>query len=1652
MKAQACHRPPLLWRSIVVLLWLTLLMAWPAAHASATVRIGVLAFRPKEQVEAQWQPVAMALGRAVAGQRFVVEALSREELDRAVVTRELDFALTDASQYILLSQRYGLSAPLATQASLYGGKRVTAYGGVIFSRSDRPELQSLADLRGRRIAFNDTGSLAGFRMQWLELQRAGLAERELTFVSTGSPMDRVVEAVLAGRADVGFVRSGLLETMAAEGRIDAAQIRVINRQDFPDYPVAVSTHLYPEWAFAALPHVDEELARKVTAVLFELEERLPTARALGLGSFAIPADYTPLADLLRELRLPPYEAAPSFDLRDVWERYRWQIGGAAVALALVLGLAVQLWFSGRRLRSEKRLAQEQAHKLQVNEVALRERVKEQRCLYAVFGATEDLQRPVGELVQAVVVLLPGAWFHPEAAAARIELDGLRYSSRDFADEQAVARLDAPIMARGERRGTVVLAYLEPQPALDDGPFLAEERLLIDAVAARLADVLQRREAEQTLRESDELMRALFEDTRQPIMLVEDGRFVAANRASLEMLHLQQLEQFVGRTPVDISPPLQPDGRPSAEKAAAMIAIAQARGAHEFEWVHLRADGEPFTARVLLTAIQREGRQLLHVVWADISEQKRVERELAENQRHLEQRVEARTAELAAMAETLRQSNEQLQAIFDAATAGIMLVRERRIRQCNRRLEELSGYAAAELDGLSTRVLYVDAVSWERDGQALYDCLGRGESYATEARLRRKDGSVLWVWVTARSVDAATPAKGIVCLLQDISEQRAAAEALRRANAEQEAVLESASSGIMLARDRVMVRCNRRMHELLGWGPGELVGQSTRVFYPDDAAYEAAGVCYAEIWQGRTHQREQILARRDGTQLWTRLSGRAIDVSHPELGVVWVIDDITAERAAIAEIVKARKLAEEAARAKSDFLANMSHEIRTPMNAVLGLTHLALKSDLTTRQRDYLQKIQSSSRHLLGVINDILDFSKIEAGKLILEQVDFELDQLLDDVVSLVGERAASKGLELVVSIDAAVPRRLVGDPLRLGQILVNYANNAVKFTEHGEVAIRVLPAGEDESGLRLRFEVSDTGIGMTAEQQSLLFQSFQQADSSVTRKYGGTGLGLAIAKRLAELMGGSVGVESRAGAGSTFWFTASLSRGAQAVQVPLPRLDLRGRRVLVVDDNEHARQAVTDMLRSMGFVVAKASCGPEALAELGRAAAARQGYELVLLDWQMDGMDGVAVASSIQGMALAAGRPAIVMMSAYGLEELEAAAEQAGVREILVKPFSASQLFDAVMRVLGGEPMPLQVQPEAAVPERTALAGARVLLVEDNEINQEVAKELLGELGLEVELAGNGAVALEMVQRRRYDVVLMDMQMPVMDGLTATRQIRELPGLGPLPILAMTANAMPGDRERCIEAGMNDHIAKPIDPAVLQDTLGRWLPHRPADRSGAAAQLRAAPAQSAKASPAGAASAALPALENIAGLDVAQGLRRVLGREALYRDLLEKFVSGQGDAPQRIGAALAAGEHAEAERAAHTLKGVAAQIGAARLSERALALEQAIRAGEPLAVLEPLQVALAGELQPLLQALARQLGRTERAAAEHADQMDLAPWQALRERLLGLLRQDDTACQQLLAEHEALLRVALGGRYDAVRQAVERFDFGAALQALEQAD
>jgi len=804
-------------------------------------------------------------------------------------------------------------------------------------------------------------------------------------------------------------------------------------------------------------------------------------------------------------------------------------------------------------------------------------------------------------------------------------------------------------------------------------------------------------------------------------------------------------------------------------------------------------------------------------------------------------------------------------------------------------------------------------------------------------------------------------------------------------------------------------------------------------------------------------RDQVLASTDAMQTshfewrFTRLDGSAFDAE--VVGIPFehdgarqmccIVQDITMRKRTEAALLQARQASEAATLAKARFLANMSHEIRTPMNAIMGMTHLALMDELPAKARNYIDKAHRSANNLLQILNDILDVSKIESGKLALERTDFALEGVISSMADVLGMRAEEKSLELLFTAPPDIPTTLIGDPMRLGQILINLGTNAIKFTQQGEVLIGCEVQRLDPADVMLHFWVRDTGIGMSAEQIQQLFQPFTQGDSSTTRQYGGTGLGLTISRQLVEMMGGRIWVNSQPGKGSTFHFTARFGLQAQGQNGRRALLanELQGKRVLLVDDNATAREVLSDMTRRLGLDVDVSDNAEQALARMQQAMAEGKPHQVLLADWKMPGMDGIPFARHALSLPPEK-RPCVLLVTAFARDEALKAAEGVGLAGIINKPVTPSTLLDTFARVLGEDaPLPATERSTSRVLQQAQrqLAGARVLLVEDQPMNQELACDLLERAGLSVATASNGQECLDkLASEGPFDGVLMDCQMPVMDGYTATEHIRARAEWHSLPVIAMTASAMATDREHVLQCGMNDHITKPLDLGQMFTIMARWItPARPA----------VGPAR-----PASAPQAATLGTSSLSSLDTADGLSRCMGNMSLYHRLLKGFAKTQQDFPQQFAAAP---DTTARQQLAHSLKGLAGNIGATRLHLAVNQLEAAMQtshADELTSNTSPVQAALATTLDAL-QAVLADIERlnTPRPAAMAQQQASLSD-DALQPqwvRLAALIDDNDAHAKELLQDVlQAWPALNTHAQVSELKRALDRYDFDAAGRAL----
>ena len=1135
----------------------------------------------------------------------------------------------------------------------------------------------------------------------------------------------------------------------------------------------------------------------------------------------------------------------------------------------------------------------------------------------------------------------------------------------------------------------------------------EQAKRMELQAAQLEEQAVEMEAQQAeIRDTETWYRGIIEAAPIGMLVVDSTGTIVISNKDAEQTFGYSASELVGQS-VDDLVPTEVKAKHPAMRAKFVNSDDQRALLSGKSFFGKRKDGSVFPIDIALSTLPSVG---MHGDCVCASIRDITDRKIAEDK--------------------LKASEKNLRAILDNSPIAVRLLdgETKQVIYTNERMTKLLGVTAGEIIGYDPSRYYFNPEEYRQ----IVEVLESGtEVVDRTVKMVKPSGELFWAMATFNHIIFdGKPA--LIGWIYDITERKKLEDRILSSERQIRYLLDSSPIAARMTSlvGKTVVYENQACSEMFEVSLEQSIGAEAGRFYKDPRTIDEISLMLADGQS--TLNIPMDIVTKSGKEKYALASYVMVTYENEPCILAWFFD--------VTELKRAKELAEEATQMKSDFLANMSHEIRTPMNSIIGMSYLALKTDLTPKQQDFIRKIESSGKHLLGIINDILDFSKIEAGKLNIEHIDFNLDDVFDNVNTQIADKAVGKGLELVFDINQSVPKALNGDALRLGQILINYASNAVKFTEKGEIVIGVSVVEETPKAVTLKFSVSDTGIGLSHEQTAKLFQSFQQADSSTSRKYGGTGLGLAIAKQLAKLMDGEVGVESELGKGSTFWFTATFTKSKSAKQKTLmPTPDLRGLHVLVVDDNESARITLEVMLSSMSFKVSLAKSGTEAIHMIQKAEAKNNPYEMVFLDWRMPEMDGIETAQAIQKLALKK-QPHLVMVTAYGREEVINQARQAGLEDILIKPVTASILFDTAMRVLGValEEKTVEAVEYFDLEEKLAgINGASVLLVEDNQLNQEVAVGLLAEANVKVEIASNGKEALDMLVKHDYDVVLMDVQMPVMDGLTATREIRKQQRFVKLPILAMTANAMQQDYEACIAAGMNDHIAKPIDPNDLFGKLLKWINPK-TDMENSVKNRKASPSKSRD-------KATAPKIE---GIDVELGMRRVLGKLPRYMNMLRTFVVNQQNTPADIKSALDARDLATAERLAHTSKGVAGNIGATQLQAVAESLEKSIKEGAEEKTVAAQLANFTEVLSTIIEHVKVVLLPEERTLKPEA--LDPEKARIVLSKLITLLINDESDAHDVLDQNLDLLRYLLGDElFVKLDQAIRVYSFDKALQLLE---
>ncbi len=1196
--------------------------------------------------------------------------------------------------------------------------------------------------------------------------------------------------------------------------------------------------------------------------------------------------------------------------------------------------------------------------------------------------------------------------------------GLFAESRRLADEWRIRRKDGSLL-------TALVSF--NAFALDGGA---------RRVVVTFTDIEQRKAAQETAlrRQQDALItseahhRQVVDNAAEGILVLQDGMIAFAN---------SRMKDFVGLAAAELIGKPFIDGVHRDDHPLVMDRYRRRMRGEEVEQnavfrMFNGSTGQSLWVQVAVVTIDWGGRPAALVFINDITERKALE-------------------------DRLKQTLAERETILENSIVGMIFLNPAgRVKWANSAMFDIFRVPPGDPAGMSLEPFYPSHEEYRKTGALVADAVSRGEAFETEMQMKRADGSVFCAYLSGRAVNPKDLSRGTVWVAMDITKRRQLEEALNKSEEHYRQVVDNVTECILVVQDGHIVLCNPRLLQLTGYEREALFAQPfVAAIHPEDRPL----VIDHHMRRLRGEQVEQyyqfrIVNRQSGAIAWVQLSAVMIEWEGKPATLSFMTD-IT-ERKALEDSLKqsmaerirlerlriqaelkeaelARRHAEETTRAKSMFLANMSHEIRTPMNAIIGMAHLALRTGLDHQQRDYVEKIRSAGISLLGIINDILDFSKIEAGKLDMERTSFNLDHVLNNVATVTGARAHEKRLEYVFQIPLDVPRGLIGDPLRLGQVLINLINNAIKFTERGEVFVscRRLDASADK--IQLQFLVRDTGIGMTHEQTAKLFRAFSQADESTTRKYGGTGLGLSIAKRLVELMGGAIWLESQPGVGTTIRFTAWFGLADALERRRAVPAVIDGMRVLVVDDNPVARQVLADSLTVLPVRIELAADAGEAL-DMIRAADGTQPYGVVFTDLHMPGMDGIDLIDAVKDDEALAAPPRMVLLSSHGREEARHRIEHTQADSFLVKPVNVSTLVDTLVELFAP---PMRAEVNGSRDRAPRFRGLNVLLVEDNEINQQIAAELLHAAGARIDIAPNGAVALEKLDTAGpgyYGLVFMDVQMPEMDGHEATRRIRSDARFDALPVIAMTAHAMVEERERCFASGMNDHLAKPISPSELYRAIARWCPQHVVPDESVPQEVVDPDAE---------------AELEIEGIDVRDGLSRTLGNRGFYLQMLARFREDQVDAVERIRDAIAC-DRVLAERLAHTLKGVAALLGATTVRHLCGALEAELHRGSGNDTVSPVLDELDHAMRTVMEAVGKVLPAPVPVPVIENTEVDRHEAQAVIARFAQLLKESDAEASDLLARSAHLMAAALDKEnWRRVEHATRHYDFDAALAALQ---
>ncbi|MBW2061629.1 MAG: PAS domain S-box protein [Deltaproteobacteria bacterium] len=1176
---------------------------------------------------------------------------------------------------------------------------------------------------------------------------------------------------------------------------------------------------------------------------------------------------------------------------------------------------------------------------------LSERIKELNCLYSISKLVEKPGISLEEILQGTVDLVPPGYQYPESACARVVLEDREFRTKNF--QETVWKQASDITLHHEKVGTIEVYYVEEKPESDEGPFLKEERSLINGIAERIGRTIEQKGAEEALRQSEEKFRTILEGIDDGYFEIDlTGKMTFFNDAMLKISGYSRNE-FMGMDNREYSTP------EVAEKLYQVFnrIYRTGKSAEIMDYELIKKDGSTRVLELSTSLIQDQKDRPIGFrgIARDITERKQAE-------------------------EALRRSEERYRTILESIEEGYFEVDlTGKFTFFNDSLCKIMGYPRDELMTMDNRD-YTSAETAKKTLQAFNQIYRTGKpKKIIDHRIIAKDGSISFHEMSASILrDPEGQPIGFRGIARDVTERKRAEEAIKESEARYRALFDGALECIYVHDfEGKFIDANPAALKLLGYTKEEaLTLNFASLLSPDQLGKAFKTIESLKKIGFQEDLTEYKLRRKDGQEVYIESSGTLLHRDGKPYAIQGVARDITA-RKWVESLEQAKAAAEAASQAKSEFLANMSHEIRTPLNGIIGMIELAFDTDLDDNQRNIFHTISAEADSLLGLITDILDFSKIEAGMLELEEIPFDLRVLVEDMANSIASRADQKGLEFISYLSPDVPAQLIGDPARLRQVLVNLADNALKFTHEGEVYIKGEMVEDLGDRVRLRFLVKDTGIGIPEDKQAVIFNGFTQADGSTTRQYGGTGLGTTISKQLTDLMAGEIGVESEVNKGSTFWFTVVLAKqtGQQAV-LAREDVDLSDLRVLVVDDNQINRFILIKYLTSWGCRPVSVPGGKEALSVLGESVSSNDPFNLMLLDLQMPEMSGFDLAKEIRSREALKKVPILVLTSIGRIGDGKSCLD-IGIEGYLTKPIKRDELRKAIESILGlAMAEEMKIAPKLVTRHSIAEESRKevqILLAEDYPTNQQVAMRHLNRVGYQVDLAENGRGAVEACKRKHYDLILMDIEMPVMDGYEATKAIRNLEAnlnkltdkqgsarLERTPIIAMTAHALKDHREKCLAVGMDDYIAKPLKKKGLLAMVEKWV----VPKMGSGGEFREEQSKDKN-------------IEKDAPMNFEKAVEEFEGDKEFLIEVLDGFLEKARAQIGTIHQAISNGEAEVVGREAHSIKGGAANLTADDLSRIAFKLESIVKSGR-----------LEGSLE-ILEKLQKEVSRLEDYARDH---------------------------------------------------------------------